>query len=241
MRNYASNSYNPRRAVKDIAIASEALERENGDFRAIPKSTKSLAKVERKLTEHQQNLNSIRSRGISYQEGDLSAMSNVRSVAVLTAAAGTRLAAIAAATGVGVVEGTTAIVLSPILGCMGGAIDGYNTGARNRVGIAKPVTATGCMGVGAVAGTINGAFGMITAGPVTVATPWSRTRRAFRLIDQYPKARAHVERKRLTTREIAGQAERRLEKTLEDVRFISGPKEMLNGFCEAVAGFNPNL
>lgn len=239
MNNYRSNSYEPRRAVKDIAIAAEALERENGGFRTLAKSIKAADKIEKKLTEHQQKLTAMRDRGIGYRERELSGMSNVRSAAVLTAAAATRLAAIAAATGVGIAEGAAAVVLSPIKGCVGGAMNGCATGAAYPVGIAKPVTATVCMGVGAATGTIKGAFGMIIAAPVTVASPWSITRRTFRLIDQYPKARAHIKRKKMPTCRIAEQAERSLNKTLNDVQFINVPKKMLVGMHEALADFQP--
>ena len=233
MNNYASNTYNPRRAIKDIAIEVEALQRDNGGFRAAMKSTKAHDRIERKLTEHQQALARIRRRGISNQDVEPSTMSHVRSIAILTAAAATRVAAFATAAGVGVLEGATAVVMSPIAGCINGTVNGCVAGASYPVGIAKPVTAIGCMGVRATTGTIGGAFGMITA-PATIATPWSRTRRAFRAVDQFPKARAHVERKQMSTSEILDDAQRCIAKTREDVKFVGAPRRMMEGMFEGL-------
>ncbi len=233
MNNYGSNSYNPRRAIKDIAIECETLKRDNSGFRALTKSTKAHDRVEKKLTEHQQTLAQMRQRGISDSRPQPSAMSGIRSRAVLTAGAATRMAALVTAAGVGVVEGTVAVVMSPIVGCMEGAMKGRRTGADYPVGVAKPLTAVGCMGVGAVTGTVGGAVGMVIA-PATVATPWSTTRRAFRLLDQFPKARAHVQRKQMSTADIAAQAERSIEQSLRDVEFASAPRRMMEGMANAL-------
>lgn len=233
MNIYQPTTNNTRRAIKDIAIEVEALQRDNGGFRAVTKSTKAHDRVERKLTEHQQTLAQIRRRGISSRDAEPSAMSDVRSIAVLTAAAATRVAALAAAAGVGVVEGAVAVVMSPIAGCINGSVGGCVAGASYPVGIAKPVTAAGCMGVGAATGTISGAFGMITA-PLTIVKPWSRTRRSFRAVDQFPKARAHVARKQMSTSEIVNDAERRIAETLDDVEFAGAPRRMMEGMVEGL-------
>ena len=114
-------------------------------------------------------------------------------------------------------EGAAVAVWSPINGVVEGGINGFSRGVHMPVGIAKPLTAVAGMGIGAVGGGIGGTFNIIGAVPTTIALKGSMTRKTFSLLDQYPKARAHAARKKMSTAEIAATTDVALNKAIEKI------------------------
>lgn len=233
MNSYGSTS-NLRRAVKDIAIKAEALEHHNSGARGFAKSIESLDRVEARLSKQDQRLAQLRRRALDDRPPAPTAMRNLRSGVLLAAGAATRVAAVATAAGVGVVEGTVVAVTAPVRGCLSGSFAGCGFGASFPVGVAKPLTATGCMGLGAAVGTTVGVVGVFAGPPSRLAKPSSFTQRVFRSIDQYPKAVAHAKRKKMSTEEIASETASRIKETKGDVRMaMFQPRE---GFGSTLLG-----
>lgn len=206
--NVARPSTNPveqRREVKAIARYVESEIATYQTTRDAKLSHTGLSAMEARLVISQQNLSRLRNEGLSFTRPSSSIGRSFKSAALLSGAAVSRAAAIPVAGALGVVETGARLAVVPMVTVMSGCIGGASTAAMG--GILAPVV---LMPIGMVAGCVGGsvAFGLSAAAagivnaPVFASQKGSAMRTAFKKIDQFDAASAHVERKKLSTAEI---------------------------------------
>lgn len=211
------NQPTARQSLKAIAAEGSEFKRQLGGARGFASSAQTLRAAEAQAHGQLSKLDELMATRLSDRPPSPTIMRSLRSGALLAAASTTRIAALVAATGVGVVEAVANVVYSPIAGCTSGTVNGCIAGASMPVSYAAPVTAAIGGGVGAVVGTAGGVVSGVSNLPAPAIMPWSYARRTFRLVDQYASARAHTKRKTMSESQIAQKAREDLLETLHGV------------------------
>ena len=206
-------SIGQRREVKAIA---RQVEREIADYqttRDAKLSYEGLSVMSERLSISRQKLALLKETGLSAERPASTIGRSFKSAALLSGAAVTSVAAVPVAAALGVAEVGIRLAVVPLNTVLSSCVMG--TGAATMGGIMMPVVlkpvgiVTGCVG-GIVAGAGSALVGGIVNTPVYAAQKGSFMRAAFKKIDQFGAACAHVKRKKLSASEIADCTEAKI-------------------------------
>lgn len=95
-------------------------------------------------------------------------------------------------------------------------------------GYTLPVTVPVGAALGAVTGAVNGVLAADVMAPAKVALRGSYTRNTFDILDPYSRAKAHVARKSMSTRDIANAAASKATKALSKAQDQYEQAQFLN-------------
>ncbi len=228
-----------RRAVKQIACSIESDLKKLGCLGHLSTDLEKLARIRDRVGASQEQLAALRAKGLDHNAPQHSGLRRARSAVVLGGGMVGRGAAIVGATAAGVVEGGVVAVACPVAGVVSGAHSGLDSGAHMFGGYTWPVTAPIGAAAGAALGGVSGLFSAGFAAALKVALKGSYTRRTFTALDQYSKARAHVAKKKMSTREIADAAAARastaqsqVQEQYQQAEFFAGVPAMMRNMAE---------
>lgn len=195
-----------RRAVKAIAKACEHELQQFKNKRPGQLHPEELDAIARRLMDKKKCLIVIGGLPLSNTPPTPGFARSARSTALLAGAAVTRIAALAPTAVAAAADTVVSAALVPVVGVMAAselAASGCLAGASLEPAVlAPPAALVGC-GVGAAAGGVLGAVRQALAVPLASLRRGSMARKTLGALDPYPVARAHAERKEMSTYRIA--------------------------------------
>ncbi len=208
----SSSSYNStarvqRHEVKQIAADCDSIINTYRKESNAGLTELKIARLQNALAERQERLELLRAQGLSVHQPSPGALSQVRSQARLAGGTLSRGAAIlgsrvGAATQLGFTAASLpfAVVTGAIIGAVEGGILGSAVSSHALISVPAAVVSAGAgIAIGAGAGPVVTTFNAIP----DLANRGSLPKKVFRSIDNFPAARAHVQRKSMSTSAIA--------------------------------------
>jgi hypothetical protein len=173
-----------------------------------------------RLTDVQRKITALKDMGLSAVRPESSIGRSFKNTALLSGAVVSRVAAVPVAVALGVAETGVRLAVAPLsavtAGC-GGGISGAVLGGVAAPLVLKPVgVLAGCVGGSVVCGLSAAATGVVNA-PIYSVHKGSMMRTAFNKLDQFDVASAHVNRKKLSTSEIANNTDEKIVKTINKI------------------------
>lgn len=204
---YNSTAKIQRREIKQIAVDCDSIINTYRKSSNAGLTELKIVRLQGELHERHQRLELLRAQGLSAITPTPGAMSRVRSGAALAGGTVSRGIAVAGS-GVGAAAhlglSAAAIPYAGFMGALDGALTGGTIGsqASSHALVSVPVAVVSAVAGGAV-GAGLGVIGTAANAVPTLASRGSLPKKAFRSIDGFPGARAHVQRKSMSTADIA--------------------------------------
>lgn len=233
----ASSARDDRRVVKKLASSIDADLARLGRIGHFSTDVATLTSIENRLKSGQRQLAILSATNVDTNAPRQSGLRKARSAVVLGGGVAGRATAVVGASVVGVAEAGYTLVASPVVGTINGAVSGFRAGARAFGGYTVPVTVPVYTAVGAAFGCVSGITGGVLGMAVAPALKGSKMRKTYSHIDQYAKARAHVAKKKMSTRDIVYDAQHHARVALSKAEQQRSNAELLSGAAAELQDF----
>ena len=236
-----SCAHDDRRAVKEIARNIDSDLKKLGREGDSSIDVEKLERIRNRAYVNREKLAALCEKDLDRSAPAQNVLSKARSAVVLGGGVAGRTCALAGASVAGIAELGFVAVAAPVIGALQGASIGAIDGSYVFGGYASPITVPVGAALGAAAGAVNWVAAAVIATPERLASKGSFTRNTFSVLDQYSKAKAHVARKNMSTRDIADTAALKANKALSKAQDQCAEAASLRRGPERVIGRGRNF